>query len=143
VIDPERFRSESEAFREKMLATMIMPNKMVAYEGRIDGVECIVVGYSKHADPRRELVPLAIVITPEVFDVLEIDGTKVDLSGGIHSFRLTWVCVDCHRGWWLPGKALASLDLSHCPACDKPGELVGITDVYQLRNGGTDESAMR
>jgi hypothetical protein len=82
VIDPERFRSESEAFREKMLATIIMPNKMVAYEGKIDGVECIVVGYSKSADPRRELVPLAIVITPEIFDVLEVDATKVDLSEG-------------------------------------------------------------
>jgi hypothetical protein len=61
-----------------------------------------------------------------------------------HSLRLTWVCVACHHGWWLPDfHAIVPLDATHCPACGKPGDLRGITDVYQLRNGGTDESAMR
>jgi hypothetical protein len=59
-----------------------------------------------------------------------------------HSLRLTWVCVACHHGWWLPA-AHSIFDFGHCPACGKPAELVGVTDVYQLRNGGTDESAMR
>lgn len=76
--DPDEFAEVAESFRVKMLATLMVPDRMIAYDGTIDGIDCIVVGWVEDpTDPLASVKPLAIVITPEIFDVLEVKATKV------------------------------------------------------------------
>jgi len=77
VIDPAEFQEIAKAFRDMMLAALLQ-ERMIGYDGKIAGVDCVVVGYVRDpANVTAEIVPLAIVITDEVFEILEVDATKV------------------------------------------------------------------
>lgn len=76
-LESERFAEVAESFRVKMLATLML-GRMIAYDGVIDGIDCVVVGWVEDPDnPTASVKPLAIVITPEIFAALEVDATKV------------------------------------------------------------------
>lgn len=76
-LDPDYFQAEAAAFRDQMSAAILL-ERGVCYDGRIAGQDCIVVGIIKDPhDPMKEIVPLAIVITSEIFDLLEVPGKKV------------------------------------------------------------------
>lgn len=81
--EQDEFERLSEAFYAKMDVTMLM-GRGVAYNGTIAGVDCIVIsflsGEMQDDGELSETKPLCIIVTPEVFDVLDVQGVKVNLD---------------------------------------------------------------
>jgi len=76
-LDLEVFQREVKEWSDRMRLTFAL-NRGVAYDGKIAGVDCIVFGFTQDPDtPTASIKPLAILITKEVFEALEVDGTKV------------------------------------------------------------------
>lgn len=76
--DPDEFQRLASKGVDMLSASLLAGGQTIAYDGVIGGVDCIVVGYTKSSEyPMAEIVPLAILITPAVFDMLEVDATKV------------------------------------------------------------------
>lgn len=91
-MDTARFDKEATHFRDIMFAAvaarslvpeLVANEGLVAYEGRLPNgsggsVEVIIFGWSMDMeDPTKNVKPFFVAITEELFDILEVDATRV------------------------------------------------------------------
>lgn len=65
--DDADFEAKAKAFHDQMVATLLT-GRMTAYNARLDGRDVIVVGFARTPDGVGDVVPLAVVITEDLFD---------------------------------------------------------------------------
>lgn len=76
-MDDDLFQKEARR-HINMLTAAISTGRCIAYNGHLHGTEVIVIGYRHDVgDGKLNARPLAIAMTDEVFDLLDVQAEKV------------------------------------------------------------------
>jgi hypothetical protein len=76
-VEGELFQREAKRFID-MLVAAVSTGRCMAYDGVINGKDVIVLGYrDERGDGKLHAKPLAVCMTDEVFDMLEVNADKV------------------------------------------------------------------
>jgi hypothetical protein len=82
-MDQEKFAKQSFEIVNaiKTMFTMPLAGDAITYNGVLHmpggDVEVIVLGYSQTDDPLKSIKPLALLMTPELFDLVDVQAEKI------------------------------------------------------------------